>query len=128
MGEQLGWGQNKTLKEQEKLELAWFSAELAIQDWANFKHNKSNGHLELGPNAKFFFNKNRKLPHTNKHVLKQGVFFFATSCGYAFFMKYFLRENLCFYKTIHNWNIINAFHIDFKSVLGNYFVKIIKIS
>ena len=57
-----------------------------------------------------------------------GVFFFATSCGYAFFMKYFLWENLCFYKTTHNWNIIIIIDIDFKSVLGKYFVKILKIS
>ena len=33
---------------------------------------------------------------TKQEWWSQGVFFFATSCGYAFFMKYFLWENLCF--------------------------------
>ena len=40
----------------------------------------------------------------------------------------FLWENLCFFKTTHNWQIKNILHIDFKSVFRKYFVKIHKLS
>ena len=41
-------------------------------------------------------------------------------------MKYFLRENLCFYKTKHNWNIINIFHSDLSLFWGNILLKFSK--
>ena len=49
----------------------------------------------------------------------------------CFFLRDFLRVYvlyeylLYFYKTTHNWSIINIFYTDFKFVLGKYFVKII---
>ena len=76
--------------------------------------------------CKYLPNKSSDIYEILNQTHDQGVFFFATSCGYAFCMKYFLWENLCFHKTTHNWNIMNIFHIDFKSVYGKYLLKFSK--
>ena len=57
--------------------------------------------------------------------MEEGCFFLRDFLRVYVLYEYLLWENLYFYKTTHNWSIINIFHTDFKFVLGKYFVKII---
>ena len=46
-------------------------------------------------------------------IAKQGVIFFMTSWGYAFFTKNFLWKKMTFYSTALNWMLKNTFYIVF---------------